>query len=146
LVGIRQRQMQAPGTSVCASEVGPIFVGVPVALLCVVSVVSAWHGEAPWGGGLITAALTAAIIAVLSLFAGAVWLSICDWMTEVRSRVTWAAIGVVTDEFSSVALVDAPDPDDLYLSMAPRKGASAAAIRSSNAAIVASSCSMVFKC
>src|SRR5262249_34050054 len=82
LVGLRQRQMQPPGTSVCASEVGPIFVGVPVALLCVVTVVSAWHGEPLWGGGLTMPALTAAILAVVSLFVGAVWLSISDWMAE----------------------------------------------------------------
>jgi hypothetical protein len=59
-------------------------------------------------------ALTAAILAVVSLFAGAVWLSISDWMAGVRSRVTWAAIGAVTGEFSSVPLVDPPDPDDPY--------------------------------
>ena len=114
LVGVRARLMQPPGTSVCAAEVGPIFVGIPVALLCVVTVVSAWHGEPPWGDGLTMAALTAAILAVVSLFAGAVWLSISDWMAEVRGRVTWTGIGAVTDECSSVPLVDAPDPDDLY--------------------------------
>jgi hypothetical protein len=114
LVGIRERLMQSCGASVCPSEVGRIFVGVPVALLCMVTVESAWHGEAPWGSGLTTAALTAAILAVVSLFAGAVWLSISNWMAGVRSRVTWAAIGAVTDESSSVPLVDPPNPDDLY--------------------------------
>ena len=114
LVGIRQRQMHPPGTSVCAAEVGPMFVGIPVTVLCLATVVSAWHGEAPGGGGLARAALTAAVLAVVSLLAGAVWLSISDWMAEISSRVTWAAIGPVTDEFSSVPLVDAPDREDLY--------------------------------
>ena len=104
------RVREPTGTSVRASEVGSIFVGVPVGLLCVATMVFAWHGEAPRGGGLATAALTAAILAVVSLLAGAVWLSIADWMVEIRTRATWAAIAAV--ECGSVPLADAPDQYD----------------------------------
>ena len=109
LVGVRERLMQPPGTAVCASEIGPIFVAVPVTVLCLATFISAWHGEAPWGGGLAAAALAVAILAVVSLLAGAVWLSIADSMTEIRRRAAWAAIGAVTDQLSNVPPIDALD-------------------------------------
>jgi len=112
---VRERVMASPIAPVHASGVVSIFVAVPVAVLAAAAVVPPWHGEGPWGGGWAAAALTGAILAVFTMLAGTVWLLIADWMVEIRSRAAWATIGIVSDECSSVPVVNRADRrDHLY--------------------------------
>lgn len=108
----RERVIAPPIAAACALEVVSIFVAVPVAALSVA--VPPWHGEGLWGGGWATVALASAILAVVSMLAGTVWLCLAGWMAEVRSRSAWTANGIVTDECSSVPLNRPDQQDRLY--------------------------------
>jgi hypothetical protein len=59
-------------------------------------------------------ALTAAVMAVATMLVAAIGLAAADWLSEIKSRRDWAAIGIAADDLVTPPLVQASDQRDHF--------------------------------